>query len=106
MSYDLTSYTDLENKNVFIHYGIEHYNDGCNLLFSIEFRDYGQQTCWFNDNHEFGNIEQTMRSSIELAYWYLEKPYRINGSELHYMDDKFIEFNNERWDKLESLYIK
>jgi len=106
MKYDLTSYTDLENKNVFIHYDIEHYNDGCNLCFSIEFRDYDQQTYGFNDNHEFGNIEQTMRSSIELAYWYLEKPYRIKGSELHYMDDKFIEFNNERWDKLQTLYIK
>jgi len=28
MKYDLTSYTDLENKNVFIHYAIEHYDDG------------------------------------------------------------------------------
>lgn len=106
MKYDLTSYTDLENKNVFIHYDIEHYSDGCNLCFSIEFRDYDQQTYWFNDNHEFGNIEQTMRSSIELAYWFLEKPERINGFKLTLMSDKFEQFNNELWGKLETLYIK
>jgi hypothetical protein len=106
MKYDLTSYTDLENKNVFIHYDIEHYDDGCNLCFSIEFRDYDQQTYWFNDNHEFGNIEQTMRSSIELAYWFLEKPERINGFKLTLMSDKFEQFSNELLDKLETLYIK
>lgn len=106
MKYDLNSYTDLENKHVFIHYDIEHYDDGCNLCFSIEFRDYGQQTYWFNDNHEFGNIEQTIRSSIELAYWFLEKPERINGFKLTLMSEEFERFNNELWNKVETLYIK
>ena len=106
MKYDLTSYSDLENKNVFIHYNIEHYSDGCNLCFSIEFKDYDQQTYWYNDNREFGNIEQTMRSSIELAFWFLEKPERINGFKLTRMSEKFEEFNNEMWDKLDTLYIK
>ena len=87
MEPSLQSFSDLESKNVYIHYSIEHYSDGSNLNFSIEFKDYARaQTYWYNDNHEFGNVEEAMVASIKLAYWHLENPERIemiNASACH-----------------------
>lgn len=78
MEPSLHSFSDLESKDVYIHYRLDHYSDVSNLNFSIEFREFpGTQTCWYNDNHEFGNIEESMVASIKLAYWYLENPHRI-----------------------------
>ena len=82
-SITLDTYKELEENGVYIHYIPEHYNDGTNLNFSIEFRKYKTQTGWYNDNHEFGDVLETMTSSILLAKWYLENPRRIeliNGS--------------------------
>ena len=82
-SITLDTYKELEEQGVYIHYIPEHYNDGTNLNFSIEFRKYKTQTGWYNDNHEFGDVLDTMTSSILLAKWYLENPRRIeliNGS--------------------------
>ena len=82
-SITLDTYKELEENGVYIHYIPEHYNDGTNLNFSIEFRKYKTQTGWYNDNHEFGDVLDTMTSSILLAKWYLENPRRIeliNGS--------------------------
>jgi len=82
-SITLETYKELEENGVYIHYIPEHYNDGTNLNFSIEFRKYKTQTGWYNDNHEFGDVLETMTSSILLAKWYLENPRRIeliNGS--------------------------
>jgi hypothetical protein len=82
-SITLETYKELEENGVYIHYIPEHYNDGTNLNFSIEFRKYKTQTGWYNDNHEFGDVLDTMTSSILLAKWYLENPRRIeliNGS--------------------------
>lgn len=67
----------LQQKNVFIHTNIEHYNDGSNICFSIEFRDYDKQTGWYNDNHEFGDAGDVFDSAIQLAEWYLEDIERI-----------------------------
>lgn len=91
----LDSFRDLESKNVFIHYSVEHHTDGCNLNFSIEFKDYTRaQTGWYNDNHEFGDVKQTMESSIRLAYWYLENPRRIELINSYYTDE-YREYNKE-----------
>jgi hypothetical protein len=79
----LSTYKSLEENGVYIHYIPEHYNDGTNLNFSIEFRKYKTQTGWYNDNHEFGDVLDTMTSSILLAKWEGENPRRIeliNGS--------------------------
>jgi len=79
----LNTYKTLEDNGVYIHYVPEHYNDGSNLNFSIEFTKYKTQTGWYNDDHEFGDVLDTMTSSILLAKWYLENPRRIeliNGS--------------------------
>lgn len=78
--YSLESFALLEEKNIFIHYDIEHYDDGCNLNFSIEFRDYPRaQTYWYNDNHEFGDIVDAMKASLAMAFWYAEDPERIKS---------------------------
>lgn len=84
----LDSFTDLESKNVFIHYSLEHYTNGRNLNFSVEFRDYPRaQTSWYNDDHEFGDVRQAMETSIRLAYWYLDNPRRIELINSHYTDE-------------------
>lgn len=61
--------TELEKKSVFIHYSYDHYKNGTNLNFSIEFRGWGPdfQTGWYGDNHEFGDIGRTLEKSIIIA---------------------------------------
>ena len=60
----LKTYQLLETQGVFIHYSPEHYSDGSNLSFSIEFVKQKTQTYWYNDNHEFGNVSETILSSL------------------------------------------
>ena len=67
----------LEKKGVFIHTRYEHYGDGSNLCFSIEFKNYKEQTGWYNDNHEFGDGGDTFKSAIKLAKWFLKDKIRI-----------------------------
>ena len=69
----------LQLKNVFIHIEPEHYKNGSNACFSIEFRDYGEQTGWYGDNHEFGEFGDVMYAALELAEWYLEDDNRIKA---------------------------
>ena len=89
--YSLESFALLEEKNIFIHYEIEHYDDGCNLLFSIEFRDYPRtQTYWYNDNHEYGDIIDAMKASLAMAFWYAEDPERIRSINGTYTEEKSI----------------
>ena len=73
----LSTYKSLEENGVYIHYVHEHYTDGTNLNFSIEFKNHNTQTGWYNDNHEFGDVYETMVKSVQLAQWYLEDPKRI-----------------------------
>ena len=49
----LETYKELEENGVYIHYIPEHYNDGTNLNFSIEFRKYKTQTGCSNWNSTF-----------------------------------------------------
>src|SRR6056297_2111749 len=92
---------ELQRKNVFIHTQVEHYDDGSNVCFSIEFKDYKEQTGWYNDNHEFGDAGDVMKSAIELAEWYLENPERIKK-----INGKFdIDYNKELGKKLKK-YLK
>jgi hypothetical protein len=74
---NLDEYKKLEDLGVYFHYSPEHYSNGSNLNFSIEFKNYDTQTGWYNDNHDFGDVYNTMIKSIQLAYWYLENPKRI-----------------------------
>jgi len=67
----------LESKGVFINFIPEYTTNSTNLTFSIKFLNHNVQTCWYNDNHEFGNVYQTTISAIELAMWYLEDENRI-----------------------------
>ena len=50
----LETYKELEENGVYIHYIPEHYNDGTNLNFSIEFRKYKTQTGWYNESYDGG----------------------------------------------------
>ena len=73
---------DLEAKGVFIHLGHEHYADGSNCNWSIEFTKFdnkNNQTSWFGDNHEFGDTIDCYAAAFRLAkfllmndnlYWY------------------------------------
>jgi hypothetical protein len=92
---NLSEYAELEKRNVYIHYSVEHYGDGCNLNFSIEFKGYKHaQTAWYNDNHEFGDVADAMEASIRMAKWYLEKPERIMMINSAYTPE-YIKFNDE-----------
>lgn len=68
---------NLQKQNVYINTGWEHYDNGSNLCFSVEFRDTNDQTGWYNDNHEFGDIGTALECAIELAEWFLEDKARI-----------------------------
>lgn len=58
---------ELENNNVFIYFSYDHYKNGTNCSFSIEFRDIGEQTGWFGDNHEFGDVADVFKTAVEFA---------------------------------------
>ena len=90
-----SEYEILEENGVFIYYSYDHYQDGTNCNFSIEFRDYKQQTGWYGDNHEFGNVKEIMIFSRKLALWYLENPTRINLINSGYNDPKYVEYVEE-----------
>ena len=95
----------MENKNYVIHYSLEKYTDGNNLCFSIEFLNYeGKQTYWYNDNHEFGNEQESKESSVKLAEWYLEKPWRIEMINSGWGTPKYEEYKLEINNFLDTLY--
>ena len=91
----LETYEELEENGVYIHYIPEHYNDGTNLNFSIEFRKYKTQTGWYNDDHEFGDVLDTMTSSVLLAKWYLENPRRIELIDGSITDPEYRQYSEE-----------
>lgn len=110
----LESLEDLEKKGVFINCSPEHYKNGSNLCFSIEFvidrsslgakktDKYGNEipstikTGWYNDNHDFGNACQSMLAAIKLAFWYLEKPDRIFLINSGYHDPEYADYVLEK----------
>lgn len=66
------SIIDLENKGVFIPLGYDHYKDGTNCIWALDFRDHGRHTSWYGDNHEFGNTVECLKAAIRFANWMLE----------------------------------
>ena len=123
----LNTYKTLEDNGVYIHYVPEHYTDGSNLNFSIEFTKYKTQnvkllhrdnekivvlpigekldvvTGWYNDDHEFGNVYDTKVKSIKLAQWYLEDPKRIELIDGSIGDREYINYLTELCDFLDNL---
>ena len=92
---NLDEYKKLEDLGVYFHYSPELYDDGCNLNFSIEFKNYDTQTGWYNDNHEFGDVYSTMTKSIQLAYWYLEDPKRMEMIDSGYDNPDYTSYQVE-----------
>ena len=99
----LNTYKTLEDNGVYIHYSPEHYNDGSNLSFSIEFTKQNTQTGWYNDDHEFGDVYDTKVKSIKLALWYLEDPKRIELIDGRIGDREYINYLNELCDFLDTI---
>jgi hypothetical protein len=91
----LQTYRELEEYGVYIHYELDHYNDGTNLNFSIEFRNDKTQTGWYNDNHEFGDVYEVMYKSLHMAQWYLKDPKRIELINTGYNNPDYITYKNE-----------
>lgn len=91
----LDTYRTLEENGVYIHYSPEHYADGTNLNFSIEFKNQKTQTGWYNDNHEFGDVYETMYKSIHIAQWYLKDPKRIELINSGYNNPEYIVYKDE-----------
>ena len=66
---------ELESKGVFIHIGHDHYKDGSNCIWSIQFTKFdnrNNQTGWFGDNHEFGDTVDCYAVAIKMAKKLLE----------------------------------
>jgi hypothetical protein len=99
----LKSHKILEDNGVYIHYTPEHYNDGSNLSFSIEFTKQKTQTGWYNDDHEFGDVYDTTVKSLKLAQWYLEDPKRIELIDGSMKDPEYMKYINELCDFLEPM---
>lgn len=109
MEITLETYRFLEEKGVVIHYHPEYYPDGGNLCFSIEFYKFKegkhkQQTYWYNDNHECGDVMETMIFSIKVALWYLEDESRIQLINGGCYDEKYNQYTDELGLFLETLY--
>jgi hypothetical protein len=99
----LKSLKTLEDNGVYIHYVPEHYNNGSNLNFSIEFTKYKTQTGWYNDDHEFGDVYDTTVKSIKLALWYLRDPKRIELIDCSMKDPECIKYLNDLCNFLEPM---
>jgi hypothetical protein len=99
----LSSLKTLEDNGVYIHYVPEHYNNGSNLNFSIEFTKYKTQTGWYNDDHEFGDVYDTTVKSLKLAQWYLEDPKRIELIDGRIGDREYINYLTELCDFLDTM---
>ena len=94
----LETYKELEENGVYIHYIPEHYTDGSNLNFSIEFKNQNTQTGWYNDNHEFGGVYETMYKSVHIAQWYLKDPKRIDLIDSGYNNPEYIKYKDELYE--------
>lgn len=110
MTTNLSVFDDLESKGVYIHFSAEHYTNGSNLLFSIDFQKSEDRTSrvgtgWYNDNHEFGGVKTTMEAAVKIAQWYLDKPDRISLINSGYHDPAYIAYVKELHEFTETLVI-
>jgi len=104
---DLGIYKALDERGVYINYAAEHYGNGTNLNFSINFRDYDDtSTGWYNDNHEFGGAYEAIVASVKLANWYLENSKRIELINSGYHNRDYFIYREELKNFLETLYIQ
>lgn len=98
----------LITEKYIIHYGLDKYDDGNNLVFSIEFLNQPykdkKQTYWYNDNHEFGDEDRSRECSIKIAEWYLEDPWRIEMINSGYDNPKHTEYQLLRGNFERTLY--
>lgn len=65
----------LEGEGVFIHIQHEHYKNGSNCNWSVEFTKFEQrnnQTSWFGDNHEFGDTIDCYAAAFRIAHFLLK----------------------------------
>ncbi len=92
----LDHFDTLEQNGVFIHYNYDHYTDGTNCNFSIEFTNQKTQTGWYGDNHEFGGVKDVMLFSIKLALWYLSNPKYIDLINSGYHESDYIDYVEKR----------
>jgi hypothetical protein len=99
----LNSYKTLEDNGVYIHYVPEHYMDGTNLNFFIEFTKQNIKTGWYNDDNEFGDVYDTKVKSIKLAQWYLEDPKRIELIDGNMKNPEYVKYINDLCNFLEPI---
>lgn len=92
----LDHFDTLEQNGVFIHYSYDHYKDGTNCNFSIEFTNQNTQTGWYGDNHEFGEVKDVMLFSIKLAFWYLDNPKYIDLIDSGYHESDYMDYVEKR----------
>ena len=82
--------TDLRKKGVTIDFSNEWYTTGINCNWSVTFHNYlypekpgvktdafasrtrQWKTGWYGDNHEFGDVPQSMEAAVKFAYFMLE----------------------------------
>ena len=102
----LETYKELEDNGVYIHYIPEHYIDGSNLCFQIEFTKQKVKTASYNDDHEFGDVVDTIIASLLLAQWYLDDPRRIELIDGSLRDPEYVHYVNEKSVFLESILKK
>ena len=70
----------LEAQGVFIHVGHDHYKDGSNCNWALQFMDVEPgnkkrqiyHTSWYGDNHEFGDTVDCYLAAFRLAKFLLE----------------------------------
>lgn len=74
----------------------DHYDDGTNCNFSIEFRDKKTQTSWYGDNNEFGGVKNVMITSVNFALWYLENPKYIDLIDSGYHNPEYREYQERK----------
>ena len=96
--------TLLEEVGIFIHLDYEHYDNGTNCLFQIEFRDKKTMTCQFGDNHEFGNTVETINAAIQLAWWYHNNVSRIDMINSGMHNPEYIKYKKDYMEVLLGLY--
>lgn len=101
----LETYNLLEKHGVFIHYSPDHYEDGSNMLFSIDFTNQKIQTGWYNDNHEFGDVPRTLLCSLKLALWYLEDFTRIEMINTKHRDPKYFQYVEDKLSFIKTLTL-
>lgn len=101
----LESYSILEKHGVFIHYSPDHYEDGSNMLFSIDFTHQKTQTGWYNDNHEFGDVPRTLLCSLKLALWYLEDFTRIEMINSKQSSPSYFKYIEDRDNFIKTLTL-